>query len=226
MSIKNDGVEYVDNVAVEVGALSDAQPQAPPANPALAHMSKYNFLPLAFQGFAVGSIVIGFSNINDIVPVGTLPQMAMGVCVGSSFLGLFLGAIAELLQGNLFSGTSMGTYSGFYLAYFVMFLPSSGFMTSMTPRDVQLSAAVFSFVYAVPAFFFFLGTFKQLWLVRFLMLQVTCAYLLSGCGNALNNGPLIIAGGWFSITLGITAWYISFAIIYAVEDNVFKLPVI
>ncbi|KAI8065142.1 GPR1/FUN34/yaaH family-domain-containing protein [Gongronella butleri] len=227
MSTKNDGVEYVDIVAVEVDSLSGTtQPKAPSANAAAAGKCKCNFLPLAFQGLAVCSIVIGFSNINNIVPVGTLPQMATGVCVGSGFLFLLLGAFSELLQGNLFTGTLLGTYSGYYLAYFVMLLPSSGFMSSMTPREIQLSAAVFDFVYVVPTFFFFLGTFKQPWLVRFLMFQVIGDCFLSGCGNALDNGPLIVAGGWFCITLGVTAWYISFSMIYAAEDTFIKFPII
>ncbi|ORX58107.1 hypothetical protein DM01DRAFT_1318833 [Hesseltinella vesiculosa] len=185
-------------------------------------VSKYNFVPLAFQGFSFGSIALGFCNIGLVLPQ-TVPQMAIGMCFASAFLGLTIGSISEILQGNVAIGTTMGTNAGFYLAYMIMFTPSTGLLAD--PRDLQIAASVLSFAYGIPTFFFFIGTLKHgLWLIKLLMLEVSLAYILSGAGNAINNSTVVAAGGWFSIILGVTAWYISFAMIFAVEDSHLKLP--
>jgi succinate-acetate transporter protein len=124
----------------------------------------------------------------------------------------------------------MGVFSGFYIAYGILFMPSTGFVALVGAqadgaREIQKCAALFSLAYAVPAFLFFLATFKQPWLIRLLMVQVTLAYILSGVGNAMPSNTIIAAGGWFSITTGLTAWYMMAAMIYTNENTYFTLPV-
>ncbi|KAI8096461.1 GPR1/FUN34/yaaH family-domain-containing protein [Halteromyces radiatus] len=205
-------------------ALPASSSQLPHASQ-LPLAQRFSAIPLAFCCFAIGSILIGFVNTGLITSVTALP---VGSCIATSGVGLFIGSISELLKGETLTGTAMGIYSGFYFAYGILFIPSSGFLESTVQtgglREVQKCAALFSFVYAVPAFMLFLGSLKQAWLVRFLMLQVTLAYFLSGLGNAMGNTPLVVAGGWFSITLGITAWYMAAAMLFTKENTYFVLP--
>ncbi|ORX62381.1 hypothetical protein DM01DRAFT_1342215 [Hesseltinella vesiculosa] len=212
---------------IETGHSSKERAAVQDVVPEFPLMTKYNFVTLAFQGLGLGSSAIGLSNVVGVMalPEGALPQMAVGMCAGSASLGLLIAAIAELLQCNVFTGTIFGVYAGYYFSYLVIYLPSNGLLTTLSARELQLTTSIISFVYAVPTIFFFLGTLKQgLWIIRFLLLLAIGSCLLYGVGNAINSNAVNNAGGFFDIAIGLTSWYISFAMVYSTLDTYFKLP--
>ncbi|ORZ11972.1 GPR1/FUN34/yaaH family-domain-containing protein [Absidia repens] len=199
---------------------------SPSTIPASSTAQRFNAMPLAFCGFSIGSILLGFVNTGLVTNVNAV---TVGSCIASAGFGLGVGSISELFKGELFSGNVMGVFAGFYVAYGILFIPSTGF-TSLADqedgvREMQICAALFSMVYAVPALLFFLATLKEPWLIRILMFQVTVAFFCSGIGNAVASSTVIAVGGWFSITLGVTAWYMMAAMMYTHENTYFVLPV-
>ncbi|CAO3576337.1 unnamed protein product [Absidia cylindrospora] len=220
MSTKNSEVEYID-IQVE-----NDKKEVPTTTPTSSAIQRFNAVPLAFCGLSIASILLGLVNTGLVVNINAI---TVGSCIASAGFGLAVGSISELLKGELFSGNLMGIFAGFYVAYGMLFIPSTGFTSLANQeggvREMQICAALFSMVYAVPSLLFFLATLKESWLMRILMFQVTVALFCSGIGNAVASSTVIAVGGWFDITLGITSWYMMAAMMYTYKNTYFVLPV-
>jgi succinate-acetate transporter protein len=57
---------------------------------------RFNAMPLAFSGFAVASVLLGFVSTGLITDVNVV---GVGACIASAGLGLLIASISELLKG-------------------------------------------------------------------------------------------------------------------------------
>jgi succinate-acetate transporter protein len=176
---------------------------------------KVNPAPVGFGAFGLCSFILGLFNSGLIT---SLPQVAVGVALGYGAMGQFVCGICELIQGNMFAATSMLTFSGFFFTFGIMMIPSSGFlalaMESGGLHAVEQCMGLIQAGFAIAAFLFFLGTFRQPILIRLTLLQVFLGFLLGSIGAFTGSVATTQAGGWISFTLGLTAWYIVSLIVH------------
>ncbi|KAI8367653.1 GPR1/FUN34/yaaH family-domain-containing protein [Radiomyces spectabilis] len=180
---------------------------------------------IGFSAFALCSFVLGLYNSGLVTH---LPQVAIGVSFGAGAVGQFIAAICEIYLGNTYSATTFLTYSGFFFTYGIMFMPSSGFMSAAMEAgglaELERCMGLVMAGYAIVSFLFFLGTFRQPWLVRLVLLQVFLTFFFGALGAFTGVAGLTKAGGWLSFTLAVTAWYIMCAILYQDNTTFIKLP--
>ncbi|CDH56579.1 hypothetical protein RO3G_04941 [Lichtheimia corymbifera JMRC:FSU:9682] len=188
------------------------------------HQRKFgNPLPIGMGAFAVGGFMVGLYNTGLVIHI---PQAVMGVALGFSAMGQLICGIAELLLGNTFGGTSMLTYSGFWFSYGIMFSGGGGFFdTAMEAgmHELEMCLGLWQIAFSIPAAIFFVATFKQPWIVRFLLFLVFSAFFFGGLGAFTGVTGLTVAGGWFSFALALVAFYIMAALLFA-EEKIMNLP--
>ncbi|KAI8075854.1 GPR1/FUN34/yaaH family-domain-containing protein [Gilbertella persicaria] len=188
-------------------------------------LSKFQPAPIGFGAFALCSFVLGLYNTGLIV---NLPQVAVGVAFGYGAMGQFICGICELVLGNMFAATSMLTFSGFFLTYGIMMIPSSGFfefaMANGGLKTVELCMGLVQVGYAIAAFLFLLGTLRQPILIRLVLLQVFLAFLFGGIAGLSGIHGFNLASGWVSFTLSLTAWYVMCALLFTPEHTMIKFP--
>ncbi|KAI7851605.1 GPR1/FUN34/yaaH family-domain-containing protein [Circinella umbellata] len=185
-----------------------------------------NPMAIGFGAFALGAFLVGITNAGIVTE---LPQGVMGVALGFSGMGQFVCGIFEMIAGNTFAATTMLTYAGFWISYGVMFSSGAGFMTVIAGEgaaglhELHNVVGLWQIAFAVPSFIFFIGTFKQPWIIRAVLLQVFLTFFFGGLGGLTGIVGLTKAGAWISFTLSLTAWYVMSAILLE-EEKVLKLP--
>ncbi|KAI8335336.1 GPR1/FUN34/yaaH family-domain-containing protein [Chlamydoabsidia padenii] len=205
-----------------------AMPMSPPdAIPSLPPIFKPgNPAAIGFASFATGSLVLGLYCIGLIT---NLPQVVVGVALGYSGIGQFVSGFMELLMGNVFAATTMMTYSGFFFSFGIMFSPASGFLELAIKggeEELQKCVGLYMLGYTFISFIFFLGTLRQPWVIRAVLLQVFLGFFFSCLGNFLHVHGLIVASGWISISLALTAYYVMAALIFDETTTFIKLPLV
>lgn len=188
-------------------------------------LAKMNPAPIGFGAFALGSFVLGIYNSGLLID---LPQVAVGVALGYSGTIQFVAGICEIFAGNMFAATSMLTFAGFFATFGIMMIPSSGFLTVAMAhggeKTVEICMGLVQIGFFFAAFCFLLGALRQPILIRFVLLQVTLAFLCGGIGGLTGIHNFNVASGWISFTLSITAWYVMCALLYTPENTMIKLP--
>lgn len=188
-------------------------------------LTKIQPAPIGFGAFALCSFVLGLYNTGYVVE---FPQIAVGIAFGYGAMGQFICGITELILGNTFAATSMLTFSGFFFTFGIMLIPSSGLFEFIVKNGglvaFEETLGLIQVAYGIAAFLFFLGTFRQPILIRLTLLQVFLAFLCGGIGGLTGIHNFVLAGGWISFTLSLTAWYIMAAIIYTPDHTFVKLP--
>ncbi|KAI8147855.1 GPR1/FUN34/yaaH family-domain-containing protein [Fennellomyces sp. T-0311] len=192
------------------------------------HLTKKHANPMAigFGAFALGSFMVGITNAGIVT---SLPQGVLGVAFGFAAMGQGVCGIAELVLGNTFAATTMLTYAGFWISYGVMFSEGAGFMSMVAAtgeagmHELHNVVGLWQIAFAFPSLIFFIGTFRQPYLIRLVLLQVFLTFLFGGLGGLTGVAGLTKAGAWISFTLSLTAWYVMTAILWA-EEKVLNLP--
>ncbi|KAI9010002.1 GPR1/FUN34/yaaH family-domain-containing protein [Phycomyces nitens] len=179
---------------------------------------------IGFSAFAVGAFVLGVVNTGLLTEI---PHVAVGIALGYSAIGQFVCGITDLIIGNTFGATTMLTFSGFFLSYGIMLLPSTGTFQALASKgaeDLENCIGLYMLSFAIPSFFYFVGSLRQPYFVRAILLQVFLTFFL-GAISALAGVPVLAkVGGWFSITLAATAWYVTCAILYREQPTIISLP--
>lgn len=210
------------NIDMPASPVVDAR-YAPRPTTQLAEMQKTMIGPaIGFAAFGMCSFVLGLLNAGVITKV---PYVAVGIAFSYGAIGQFTAGVIEIFHKNVFSAASFFTFAGFFLAYGIMFIPSSGILAALAESgQIEQTTALFSLSYGIMAFIFFLGTFRQPILVRMILGLTTISYLLSAIGAFTNIAAITVAGGWFSFTLGLVAFYTLGCLIYNETNTTFTLP--
>lgn len=140
-------------------------------------------------------------------------------------LGQFIAAIIQIIHQDVFAACSFLTFGGFYLAYGIMFLPGSGFLAAAVAAE-QLEQCLFLFdiSYTIAALIFFMGTFRQPIIVRIILGFTFLSFLFSAIGSITGVVAMTKVGGWFSVVIGVSAWYALMCLIYNEHNTFIKLP--
>lgn len=190
-----------------------------------SHLTKIQPAPIGFGAFALSAFVIGLYNTGYVV---RLPQIAVGVSLGYGAVGQFVSGITELFLGNAFAATTMLTYSGFYLTFGIMLIPSSGVFNFIMQNGGETAfeecMGLIQIAYAIASFLFLLGTFRQPVVIRLTLLQVFLTFFCGGIGGLTGIQNFTLASGWLSFTLALTAWYIMAGLLYTPDHTFVKLP--
>ncbi|KAI9313886.1 GPR1/FUN34/yaaH family-domain-containing protein [Dichotomocladium elegans] len=184
-----------------------------------------NPICIGLAAFAIGAFMLGLYNTGLVIH---LPQSIMGVALGTAGMGQFVAGIGELLIGNTFGGTTMLTYAGFWFSFGIMFSSGGGFLAAAEAagkHELEMCLGLWQIAFSIPSLIYFIATFKQPVVMRFVLLQVFLAFFLGGLGAFTGVSGITQAAGWITFTLSITAWYVMAALLLA-EEKVANLPVI
>jgi succinate-acetate transporter protein len=210
---------------IDIPSSSDTHSDKKVIQPARPSFFNCNPAPIGFSGFALCSFVLGLFNSGLITD---LPQVAIGVALGFGAMSQFVCGVAELALGNVFSATSMLTFSGFFFAFGIMMTPSSGFlelaMASGGENAVTQCMALVEIGFAIAAFIFLLGALRQPYLIQALLFLAGMSFFLAAIGSFVGSVAVTRAGGWFSFILGCVGWYCMAALLYTPDTTYIKLP--
>ncbi|KAF7559289.1 hypothetical protein G7046_g4862 [Stylonectria norvegica] len=157
---------------------------------------------------------------------------------------MFTGGILEWVLGNSFPSVVFCTYGGFYFSYGSTLIPSFAAFSSYAPADAKSPAeglategfnASFGFVLlfmALVTTVFLLVSFRTnvVFVSIFFTLAIGLYLLTAGfwtlaMGNAGLATKLIKGGGACAFVTVLGGWYILIAILLAVVDFPFQIPV-
>lgn len=169
------------------------------------------------------------------------PYMFMGGLL------MVLGGILEWVLGNSFSSTVFCSFGGFWFSYGATLIPSFASYASYAPADAKTAAEGLEqpgFNASFAFWLLFMGVLSFVFLVCSLRTNVVfviiflsvmlCFFLLTGAyfslaadyvGNAAFAHKLVLGGGGCGFVCCLAGWYILFAILLAVVDFPFQLPV-
>ncbi|KAI8889547.1 hypothetical protein K501DRAFT_161016, partial [Backusella circina FSU 941] len=177
---------------------------------------------IGFGAFGLASFVLGLYNTGLLTNV---PQVAVGVAFGYGAIGQFIAAIIEIVHKNPFSAASFTTFASFFVAFGIMFVPSSGFMeAAIAAGQLEYCLGLIEIAYAISALVFFLGTFRQPIIVRSILGLAFLCYFLSAIGSFTGSVGVTKAAGWFSFILALNAWYALMASIYNETNTFIRVP--
>ncbi|KAI9473928.1 MAG: GPR1/FUN34/yaaH family-domain-containing protein [Benjaminiella poitrasii] len=195
-----------------------------PVTSELAEFQKTMIGPaIGFAGFGLGSFVLGIMNTGLLTD---LPYVAIGVAFSYGALAQYTASIIEICHRNVFSATSFFTFASFFLAFGIMFVPGSGFVSAAgaIPGQLEKCMGLIEISYAICALIFFLGTLRQPILVRMVLGFTFFSYLFSAAGSFSGVVVLTKIGGWVSFVLALTAWYTLMAMLYNETNTFIKIP--
>ncbi|KAH8557037.1 GPR1/FUN34/yaaH family-domain-containing protein [Umbelopsis sp. PMI_123] len=210
-----DGQVRVHNRHITNEPNPKTQPFDPIANPA----------PLGLAAFATSSLIIGLVNTGVLV---NFPSMAVGITLGYGAIGQLIAGLAEMRLGNTFGATSFISYSCFFFSYGIMLQPASGFFAAAEAGGIQTTEwaiGLFQLPWTIFSLLMFIGTLRQPVIIRLILAQVFLTFFFGTLGGFCMNEALTKTGGWFSVTLAITAWYGMAAMLYTPENTFFTLPI-
>ncbi|KAI8083263.1 GPR1/FUN34/yaaH family-domain-containing protein [Gilbertella persicaria] len=227
-SIEKIDVSHQESVAID---MMDAQTPlaqkkslfAPPPTSELAEFQKTLIGPaIGFAAFALCSFVLGLYNTGLITDI---PHVAIGIAFGYGSIGQFIAGIIEVVHKNVFAATSFITFASFFLAFGIMMVPGSGFLSMATAAgQLEKCLGLVEIAYAIAAFIFFLGTFRQPILVRLVLGFAFLSFLFPAIGAFSGIIAFTKIGGWCSFALGLVAWYTLMALIYNETNTFIRVP--
>jgi succinate-acetate transporter protein len=127
-----------------------------------------------------------------------------------------------------FGATSFISYSCFFFSYGIMLLPSSGFFAAAEAgglEAINMAVGLFQLPWTIFSLLMFIGTLRQPVIIRCILGQVFLTFFFGMLGGFTQMAVLTKVGGWFSVTLAITAWYGMAAMLYTPENTFFTLPI-
>ncbi|KAI8878997.1 hypothetical protein K501DRAFT_194582 [Backusella circina FSU 941] len=192
----------------------------PPTTALIEFQKTMTGCAIGFASFALSSVVMGLYNSGLITNV---PHVAIGIAFSYGALGQYVASIIQVIHQDTFSAASFFTFASFYLAFGIMFIPGSGFM-ELAGDQLNACMGIIEICYSFAALVFFLGTLKQPILVRFILFCTFMSFLLSAIGSFSGIAAATKAGGWFSFTLGMAAWYALAALIYNENNTYIRVP--
>jgi len=127
-----------------------------------------------------------------------------------------------------YGATSFISYSCFFFSYGIMLLPSSGWLATVAAEGAHaanMAVGLFQLPWAIFSLLMFIGTWKQPIIMRCILGQVFLTFFFGMLGGLCENVVLTKVGGWFSVTLAITAWYGMAAMLWTPDVTYFTLPI-
>lgn len=109
-----------------------------------------------------------------------------------------------------------------------MLQPASGFFAAAEAGGIQTvewAVGLFQLPWAIFSLLMFIGTLRQPIVIRVILAQVFLTFFFGMLGGFLINPTLTKVGGWFSVTLAITAWYGMAAMLWTPENTFLSLPI-
>ncbi|CAO3609120.1 unnamed protein product [Cunninghamella echinulata] len=89
---------------------------------------------------------------------------------------------------------------------------------------LDLCIGTFMLGYTVVSILFFLGTLRQPIMIRVLLFEISVAFFLTSLGGLLHMHILNVVGGWITIAIAVTGWYIMCALLYDESITPIKVP--
>ncbi|KAK5119780.1 hypothetical protein LTR85_007356 [Meristemomyces frigidus] len=207
--------------AAQPGAYKPPSPNA--ANPA----------PLGLAGFALTTFVLSLVNL------GTCglsdPSIVIGPAYAYGGLIQLLAGMWEIALGNVFGGTALSSYGGFWIGVAIILTPG-GFNIEnayATTADFYGAFSFYLYGWFIFTFLLWLCTLKSTVAFSSLLLTVWLTFLLLATSylEANNNGGtpnvgLTRAGGATGIVAAFLAWWNMLAGIADPSNSLFLIPVL
>jgi uncharacterized protein len=219
-----------DDRAVGPGSATSQHSDAAPAQPTTVITEappSATGVPLAAFAFAFAVGVLGLVDTGILASAASFIFIAVAFGIGA--IGLFVGGVWEIRQGELFGGTFAVGYSGF--------LVSTGLILKFYAADIIATAGVNNFNHAFAAWLILWGIFTAIFAIgaRVISLAAFMPFLLAVLVFALLSiatlggaaswaSDFTRIGGWVALVDSLAAGYLASAILLNVTMNKQVLP--
>ncbi|CCH40892.1 putative membrane protein [Wickerhamomyces ciferrii] len=175
--------------------------------------SPYKFAnpaPLGLSAFALTTFVL--SLINCQARSVQVPNIV--VCLAMFYGGLvqLTAGMWEIALGNVFGGTCLSSYGGFWLSFGAIYIPWFGILDAYE-SEIELENAVGFYLLGWTIFTagVTLCTLKSTVAFFGLFLSLTITFLMLSVGKFVQSTSCTKAGGIFGLITALLAWYNAFA---------------
>ncbi|KAI7227112.1 hypothetical protein KC330_g8542 [Hortaea werneckii] len=192
-----------------------------------------NPVPLGLSGFALTTFLLSMINLNT-KNLGGQSSMVMAPAYAYGGFVQLLAGMWEIVLGNVFGGTALSTYGGFWISLGIILTPG-GFRIEHTygVPDFYTAFAFYIFAWMIITIIFWLCTLRSTLFFTTLFGSVWIAFIFLGCAYldaANHNGEpdptLTRLGGGFGIAAAFIAWYNMIAGVADPSNSFFIIPVI
>lgn len=169
-----------------------------------------NPAPLGLSAFALTTFVLSLVNAQarDV----TVPNIVVGLAMFYGGLVQLAAGMWEIALNNVFGGTALSSYGGFWLSFGAIYIDFFG-ITKAYDDEIMLENAVGFYLigWAIFTFGMTLCTVKSTLAFFGMFLSLTITFVLLAASKFTQNVPVNQAGGIFGIITALIAWYNAFA---------------
>lgn len=197
-------------------------------NPGLAAPSPYTFAnpaPLGLCAFALTTFVLSMINARA-MGIHT-PNVVVGLALFYGGLVQLLAGMWEIALGNVFGGTALSSYGGFWLSWAAIQIPWFGVSAAYTnKKDFTNAVSFFLLGWTLFTLLLLICCFKSTVAFFSLFFFLFVTFLLLTIGDFTGRVGVTRAGGVFGVITAFIAWYNAFAGIATKENSYITAHVI
>ncbi|EJT99640.1 hypothetical protein DACRYDRAFT_23709 [Dacryopinax primogenitus] len=191
------------------------------------HRKFGNPAPLGVLSFAGPTFVLSMFNVQ--VRDVAVSNVVVGMALMVGGLTQLLSGMWEFACGNTFGGTVFSLFSGFWLSFGLIYIPSSGILGAYTdnPADAaQLHNAlgVYLTSWFILIFIMIFATFRSSIVLAGLIILVDLVILVLAVAQFTQNPQVTLAGGYLGLLAAFGAFYVGAATLYTKDVSLFTLP--
>ncbi|GAA5811783.1 hypothetical protein MFLAVUS_005226 [Mucor flavus] len=214
-------ISHRESVSISMSSIIPSRKDTSPDTEFMEYQKRMIGPAIGLSSYALCSFVLGLVNSK----VLRLPYSVVGVAFTYGVIGQLAAGISEIFHQDVFNAVSFFTFSGFYIAYIVLYVPCFGVASTLEATGhLDYGVGLLCLAYTLPAFIFFLSTFRQPYIVRLVMLFTTLANLLAGVGALSNIVYFTMTSGWCSVCGSMVAWYGVLSLICNETNTNIKFP--
>ncbi|KAH3669521.1 hypothetical protein WICMUC_004943 [Wickerhamomyces mucosus] len=189
--------------------------------PGLSAPPPYKFAnpaPLGLSAFALTTFVLSMINAKT-MGIKT-PNIVVGLAFFYGGLVQLLAGMWELALGNVFGGTALSSYGGFWLSFAAIYIDWFGIASAYTDKtELANSVGFYLLGWAIFTFILVLCTLKSTVAFFSLFFFLDLTFLLLSIGEFSGHIGVTRAGGVFGVITAFVAWYNAFAGIATKENS-------
>lgn len=178
-----------------------------------------NAAVIGLAGFSLTAFVLGLYTTGA---MGIkIPNMIVALVIFYGGVMMFIAGVWEMVIGNCFAATALGSYGPFWLGYGAIFIKSFGISAAYGDDATQLNNAIGFYLlgWTIFTFLIVLCTFKSTFMFLFLFFMVGLTLALLAAANMSGSANTQTAGGVAAIIAGVVGWYNTVAGIATIHNS-------
>jgi len=184
-----------------------------------------NPAPLGLFSFASTTLILSLINVQ--ARHVNVPNIVVGMALAVGGLCQLLAGMWEFAAGNTFGATAFTSYGGFWMAFALIYWPSSGILDAYsgpTADQANNAVGIFLLVWFIFTFLMFLASLRSTAALASLFFFLTLTFMLLMIGAFLVNEKANKAGGGLGIVTAAIAYYCASSHVINQQTSYFPLP--